>query len=64
MDDSTKRQLRFSIFLQGFTALLFGTATVVRASGVGIDLLTGIFALGFLLACGALVFTLRYLRSH
>jgi hypothetical protein len=64
MDDSTKRQLRFSLFLQGFTALLFGTATVVRATGVGIDILTAVFAVGFLLACAALVFTLRYLRSH
>jgi hypothetical protein len=64
MDDSTKRALRFSLFLQGFTALLFATATVVRANAEGIDVLTGIFALGFLLACGALVFTARYLRSH
>jgi hypothetical protein len=64
MDDSTKRALRFSVFLQGFTALLFGTATVVRANAEGIGVLTGVFALGFLLACGALVFTLRYLRSH
>lgn len=64
MDDSTKRALRFSLFLQGFTALLFGTATVVRANADGIDVFTGVFALGFLLACGALVFTARYLRSH
>ena len=64
MDDSTKRQLRFSLFLQGFTALLFGTATVVRATAGGLDVLTAVFALGFLLACGALFLTLRYLRSH
>jgi hypothetical protein len=64
MDDSTKRALRFSLFLQGFTALLFGTATVVRANAEGVDVLTGVFALGFLLACGALFFTARYLRSH
>ncbi|MGI9135443.1 MAG: hypothetical protein ACR2JS_00035 [Candidatus Nanopelagicales bacterium] len=64
MDDSTKRALRFSLFLQGFTALLFGTATFVRASAEGITVLTVVFALGFLLACAALVFTTRYLRSH
>ncbi len=64
MDDSTKRQLRFSIFLQGFTALLFGTATVVRVTAGGLDVLTAVFAIGFLLACGALLLTLRYLRSH
>ncbi len=64
MDDSTRRQLRFSVFLQGFTALLFGTATVVRATAAGVDVLTAVFGLGFLLACGALVLTLRYLRSH
>jgi hypothetical protein len=64
MDDSTKRQLRFSLFLQGFTALLFGTATVVRASAVGVDVLTAVFGLGFLLACGALFLTVRYLRTH
>jgi hypothetical protein len=44
--------------------LLFGTATVVRAGAEGIGVLTGVFALGFLLACGAFVFTARYLRSH
>jgi len=64
MDDSTKRQLRFSLFLQGFTALLFATATVVRASAAGVDVLTAVFALGFLLACGALFLTVRYLRTH
>jgi hypothetical protein len=64
MDDSTKRQLRFSLFLQGFTALLFATATVVRASAAGVDVLTAVFALGFLLACGALFLTMRYLRTH
>jgi hypothetical protein len=64
MDDSTKRALRFSLFLQGFTMLLFGTATVVRASAEGIGVLTGVFALGFLLACCAFAFTARYLRSH
>jgi len=64
MDDSTKRQLRFSLFLQGFAALLFGTVTVVRATAMGIDMLTVVFGLGFLLACGALILTLRYMRSH
>lgn len=64
MDDSTKRALRFSLFLQAFTALLFGTATVVRANAEGIDLVTAGFAIGFLLACTALVLTARYLRSH
>jgi len=64
MDDSTKRQLRFSLFLQGFAALLFGTVTVVRATAEGIDALTALFALGFLLACGALFLTVRYMRSH
>lgn len=64
MDDSTKRALRFSLFLQGFTALLFGTATVVRAQAEGVSVLTGVFALGFLLACTALLLTARYLRSH
>jgi hypothetical protein len=64
MDDSTKRALRFSLFLQAFTALLFGTATVVRATSEGLTVITGLFALGFLLACGALILTMRYLRSH
>jgi hypothetical protein len=64
MDDSTKRQLRFSVFLQGFTALMFGTATVVRGTAAGVDVLTALFGIGFLLAGGALFLTIRYLRSH
>jgi len=64
MDDSTKRQLRFSIFLQGFAALLFGTVTVVRATSEGLGFLTVIFGLGFILACGAIILTLRYMRTH
>jgi hypothetical protein len=64
MDDSTKRQLRFSLFLQSFATLLFGTVTVVRAATFGIDALTTVFGVGFLLASGALIMTVRYMRSH
>jgi len=64
MDESTKRQLRFSLFLQSFAALLFGTVTVVRATSIGVDALTALFGVGFALACGALTLTVRYMRSH
>jgi len=64
LDDAARRQLRFSLFLQGFATLFFLGATIVRGTSAGVDVLTAVFALGTLICGGAFVFTLRYLRSH
>ncbi len=56
-DESLKRQLRFSFFLQVAGAVMFAIATLVRASAVGIDLVTIILALVTIGIGAAAVFT-------
>ena len=62
-DDSLARQLRFSIFLQSFAALLFGGAFLVRAFTIGWDALTIAFAFFMVVAVAAAVFTSRKARA-
>lgn len=62
-NDSLARQLRFSIFLQSFAALLFGGAFLLRAFTLGWDALTILFGVLMLLAVGAVIFTTRKVRS-
>ncbi len=62
-NDAVRRQLRFSLFLQGFAALMFGAAFAVRVLAVGFDLLTVIFGVVLLLIIGAMVFTTSKLRQ-
>lgn len=64
LDAAAKRQLRFSLFLQGFALLFFLGAAIVRGMAAGIDVLTVIFAIGAVIAGTAFTLTLRYLRSH
>ena len=45
MDDATRRQLRFSLFLQGFAALMITITLVVRIVNGLYDLWTWIFLL-------------------
>jgi len=59
-DDATaslKRQLRFSLFLQGAAFIMFGIAFVVRMLASGLDVLTIAFALFAVLCAGAFVLT-------
>ena len=56
-DDSLRRQLRFSLFLQIAGAVMFAVATVVRALAVGIDLITIVLALITVAVVAAAVFT-------
>ena len=62
-NDAVRRQLRFSLFLQGFAALMFGAAFVVRAVAVGFDTLTIVFGVVLLLIIGAMIFTTSKLRQ-
>ena len=62
-NDAVRRQLRFSLFLQGFAALMFGAAFVVRAFAVGFDVLTVVFGVLLLLIIGAMAFTTSKLRQ-
>ena len=63
LDDATRRQLRFSLFLQGFAILMMTVALVVRATSVGWDAVTGVLAVAVLVIAGALVWTIRQLRA-
>ena len=63
LDDATRRQLRFSLFLQGFAALMLGGAAIVRATSLGMDLVTGLFLVGLIVVIGAFIWTLQRLRA-
>ncbi len=56
-DDSLRRQLRFSLFLQGFAALMMGGAAVVRLVAIGLDAITVVLLLACAGIIGAAVFT-------
>ena len=62
-DGSLRRTLRFSLFLQGFAAVMMGGAAVVRMVSFGWDLLTVILALAFAVIVGALFFTWTKLQA-
>ena len=63
LDDATRRQLRFSLFLQGFAALMLGGAAAVRVTSLGLDLVTLLFLVGLVVVIGAFVWTLQRLRA-
>jgi hypothetical protein len=61
-DDAVlRRQLRFSLFLQGFAALMMGAAAAVRVLAFGWDVLSIVLLIGFALIGTAGVFTWRKL---
>jgi hypothetical protein len=62
-DGAMRRQLRFSLFLQGFAALMMGGAMVVRVAVLGWDGITLILLIAFLLIVAALVYTTRRLTA-
>lgn len=62
-DESLKRQLRFSFFLQAAGAVMFAIATIVRALAVGFDLVTVILALVTIGVIAAAMFTRSKIRA-
>lgn len=58
-DDATRRQLRFSLFLQVFAAVMMGGAAAVRLASIGLDVVTALLLGGFALIVAAVVFTGR-----
>jgi len=62
-DGAMRRQLRFSLFLQGFAALMMGGAMVVRVAVFGWDALTLILLAAFIIIVAALVYTTRRLMA-
>lgn len=63
MDPVTRRQLRFSLFLQGFAACMIGLALAVRLVNQMLDLWTLLFILVLAIVIAAFFFTQRKLRS-
>ena len=62
VDPSLRRQLRFSLFLQAFAALMFAVAFIVRATTSGFDALTWVFGLAMALAAAAAIYTTTRLK--
>lgn len=62
LDDATRRQLRFALFLQVGGFVMFLIALIVRVRSSGFDIVTGLFLLGALGTAAAAVFTRRQLH--
>jgi hypothetical protein len=63
LDESERRLLRFSLFLQGFALLMMGGALVVRVSTLGWDAVAAVLAVAVAIIVAAGAFTLRRLRA-
>lgn len=63
LDDAARRQLRFSMFLQGFAALMLLGAAGVRIVAFGWDAVTLILLVGLGLVIAAFIWTFRRLRD-
>jgi len=63
LDDSTRRLIRFSLFLQGFALLMMGGALIVRALVLGWDVVTYVLAAFALIIAGAMAWTVNRLRA-
>ncbi len=63
LDDAARRQLRFSLFLQGFATLMMTVALVVRATAIGWDAVTLLLAGAVVAILAAAFYTLRRLRA-
>ena len=58
-----RRQLRFSLFLQGFAALMIALALGVRLANQMFDIWSIVFAVALAIVVAAFLFTQRKLRS-
>ena len=61
IDDATRRQLRFSLFLQGAGLLMFLVAFTMRFLNSGLDALSAFFGVAFALIAVAMWATRRQL---
>lgn len=63
LDESERRLLRFSLFLQGFALLMMGGALAVRVTMLGWDTVAAVLAVAVVIILTAGAFTLRRLRA-
>ena len=64
MDDSTRRQLRFSLFLQGAALLMFAVALIAQIATGGAPVLIMVFGVGVVLVALAMALTSTRMRRH
>jgi hypothetical protein len=62
-EEQMRRQLRFAFLLQVAGAVMFAIATVVRAVGIGFDVVTAVFALITVVIAGAAIFTRKKMQE-
>ena len=62
-EESTRRALRFSLFLQGFALFMLLAALAVRVAVLGWDLVAFGFVAGIVIVLGAIAFTRSRLRA-
>lgn len=63
LDESERRLLRFSLFLQGFALLMMGGTLAVRVTMLGWDTFAAVLTVAVVLIVIAGAFTLRRLRA-
>ena len=64
LDASTRRTLRFSMFLQSFAVLMFGVVTVLQITSKGLTALTVVFGAATAVCFAVLVMTRRYVKAN
>ena len=64
LDDATRRQLRFSLFLQGAALLMFTVALIAQIATGGAAVLIVLFGAGVILVALAMAFTSTRMRRH
>jgi uncharacterized membrane protein len=64
LDDSTRRQLRFSLFLQGAALLMFAVALIAQIATGGAPVLIMVFGVGVVLVALAMALTSTRMRRH
>lgn len=63
LDDAARRQLRFSLFLQAFAALMMTVALVVRVLAIGWDAITLVLLVAVVVILAAAGWTISRLRA-
>ena len=64
LDDATRRQLRFSLFLQGAALLMFTVALIAQIVTGGAPAHLMVFGAGVILVALAMAFTSTRMRRH
>ena len=64
IDDAARRQMRFSLFLQGAALLMFTVALIAQIVTGGAPAIIMVFGAGVILVALAMAFTSKRMRRH